>query len=1359
MTTGAHFHIDQATNPVVTGATDTARVDLRLAPIALVGDAAGNSSPAWTITAWPPGSARAALAGATSFTPTAYTPDVPGTYRVEYNVGDGIGANHTEFIFAVTADASGIIYDDGIREPAFGERLGNDNSSGNDRGWAQAFEAGMSAQVPVIGTHATLLNRRIAKHRAIYLAGFYAARDGGEGLFRWDGSSTATHIDGMVVQPGFGTGGAMTTGRWVRQFAGHEVHGHWFGMKPGDTAFNNSAPFAAAMAFAQAKYRIGLDGVRYHFWDTFVPATQAQFDISAAVIHTSNQHIIGIRGKTVFEAGTPGLNGDPTNPAQIPSVPSTLTAVLRSHLYTLGQRVYSNGHSYICTVTSGTTTANPADAPSGVFSGTHADGTVNWRFDDLPYRGGAPFILGDQCKDTTIEGIIFDGLAPWVDNNIYPAPPGSPTYLLTNGANAPLMYAYPNYDQVTYAYGWDVHHKGLWNGGKIGGVAFGTGLDRNHLIDCQIINFRGELLYGDGLDTANPHTTLTLTRVWFREGPVGLSSSVGMVLDDCRFTHLHQALDTARGLSDFTIRNTLTEDCAIGFGGEQGLQSQDKPGITNFHHNTFRNVYGAALFWNTSFAASAVFAAMRAFFFTYNKAFDCGWGGGAAFTVSPATDTFPKQGCRGVDFSHNEVHVGAMVASTRSGGATGTVAGGFAVNGRHEELEFSHNRTIYDDEAINTGHTIDKALFWQVTAGSNRCRVHDNYFTSQNGITLTSSTADQYMGAWWNNENFCAANTVSWTGNVISGQVIAAAGVIFPKFPVWTIIGGTVNTVITSGALTHPERWADGQIIRLRHSNDTFPVLIPESSATHQLLAPRLMRGNNFLELTLRRSTKSHSTDTPIWIEVSYLDITTGQEPDADVAAPPFRLVNSEAPQIQMWGVHTIHLTPSVGTDFNNVVQAPDESVIQVYFNANTRFRHNTGAGAVKLLLLGGADFLPTSDGETAFFVDPDAGIAVEIPGRRIVGGVVTGFVPDNRTLTGTTPITVAGDHTAHDLSVNRAIGLDATAAITTSGVITGGSLISDTTVEADTDVIATRIVSSTGLIDNTGTVGLSLNTSNLNWGSAASPATKGIRGQDAISGNVNGGGCYVEGGVPVGTGVTGGAWLGFTDVVSHAKRMVEAFAAATSRRWVSLCKIGQAVSADVPDGDGLIFIAHAATNPTLSPSNGITLWSDNTGKGTRTGSVGTALQTVGYVTKQKGSDQSVTSSTTLTDESDLQFAIGANEKWMCEWRFHTTCSTVGRVKVAVVTPSGTLDVLGIGIATGGGAGTGDTFSNNTQSSATGIAVTSITLTDGIVDVTASIANGATPGTVKLQFAQVSSDGTATVIKALATLRAHQVAT
>lgn len=255
MAAGAHIRIDQATNPVPTGTYDQGRDDIRQAvQVQLVGDANSglNVSPQWTLLDKPAG-ATAALTGGSTFTPTL-TGDKPGPYRAQLLVNDGLAANAQIKVFRVTVDANGLIIDDACATPAFGELSSEGNAGGNARGYAPSVESTLANVVPTVANLAALRTRLASKHKHVHLLGYTTAGDGGGGLFYWDATSTATDNGGTIIQPGFGTGGALATGRWARQYAG-ALRPEWFGSRGnGKVVTDLTVSGTAATSAAQAQF-------------------------------------------------------------------------------------------------------------------------------------------------------------------------------------------------------------------------------------------------------------------------------------------------------------------------------------------------------------------------------------------------------------------------------------------------------------------------------------------------------------------------------------------------------------------------------------------------------------------------------------------------------------------------------------------------------------------------------------------------------------------------------------------------------------------------------------------------------------------------------------------------------------------------------------------------------------------------------------------------------------------------------------------------------------------------------------------------------------------------------------------------
>jgi hypothetical protein len=128
-------------------------------------------------------------------------------------------------------------------------------------------------------------------------------------------------------------------------------------------------------------------------------------------------------------------------------------------------------------------------------------------------------------------------------------------------------------------------------------------------------------------------------------------------------------------------------------------------------------------------------------------------------------------------------------------------------------------------------------------------------------------------------------------------------------------------------------------------------------------------------------------------------------------------------------------------------------------------------------------------------------------------------------------------------------------------------------------------------------------------------------------------------------------------------------------------------------------------------------------------------------VTKRKIADQSISSSTVLANDSDLLFSIAANEEWLVQFQISIS-GTLGStgIKVAVTTPTGaTLEAdamyMGGSVSTtlsGRSSVSGTPFLNFVPADSTAVV-------NGFV----WILNGATAGTLNLQFAQNLSNAIA----------------
>lgn len=134
----------------------------------------------------------------------------------------------------------------------------------------------------------------------------------------------------------------------------------------------------------------------------------------------------------------------------------------------------------------------------------------------------------------------------------------------------------------------------------------------------------------------------------------------------------------------------------------------------------------------------------------------------------------------------------------------------------------------------------------------------------------------------------------------------------------------------------------------------------------------------------------------------------------------------------------------------------------------------------------------------------------------------------------------------------------------------------------------------------------------------------------------------------------------------------------------------------------------------------------------------------------QKPTDQSVTSSTGLVNETAMQVTMAASDTWVVTWTLYTTFASAAGIQVAATVPTGaTLNLMAVGVPINTTAQSAD--AEQTTSSGTGIDLLDFATsgTSGVVTVTATVVgDGTHAGTIVLQFTQTGSSGTSTTVKA-----------
>jgi hypothetical protein len=143
----------------------------------------------------------------------------------------------------------------------------------------------------------------------------------------------------------------------------------------------------------------------------------------------------------------------------------------------------------------------------------------------------------------------------------------------------------------------------------------------------------------------------------------------------------------------------------------------------------------------------------------------------------------------------------------------------------------------------------------------------------------------------------------------------------------------------------------------------------------------------------------------------------------------------------------------------------------------------------------------------------------------------------------------------------------------------------------------------------------------------------------------------------------------------------------------------------------------------------------------------------------RKTATETVTSSTTLQDDDHLTVALEANTTYEFDGALYLTGSDAGDIKIAFTVPAGAAVMWGaVGLATTAAGIVGDAslswfnVSGSARSFANGAGTGSVVFVRGVVRV------GATAGDLHLQWAQNTSDGTATSMWADSNLIVREVA-
>ena len=144
----------------------------------------------------------------------------------------------------------------------------------------------------------------------------------------------------------------------------------------------------------------------------------------------------------------------------------------------------------------------------------------------------------------------------------------------------------------------------------------------------------------------------------------------------------------------------------------------------------------------------------------------------------------------------------------------------------------------------------------------------------------------------------------------------------------------------------------------------------------------------------------------------------------------------------------------------------------------------------------------------------------------------------------------------------------------------------------------------------------------------------------------------------------------------------------------------------------------------------------------------GTNWVLIGPKLVRKTANQSVTASTTLVNDTHLKFAIRANEEWAFEVFLIVGGPTAGDIKIAFTVPAAaTLAWGGIGLDLAAASNTDVQVLNiqTTSGGAWGLGLQGV-VTSVSIKLWGTVANGANAGDLQMQWAQNTSDGSATTV-------------
>lgn len=144
---------------------------------------------------------------------------------------------------------------------------------------------------------------------------------------------------------------------------------------------------------------------------------------------------------------------------------------------------------------------------------------------------------------------------------------------------------------------------------------------------------------------------------------------------------------------------------------------------------------------------------------------------------------------------------------------------------------------------------------------------------------------------------------------------------------------------------------------------------------------------------------------------------------------------------------------------------------------------------------------------------------------------------------------------------------------------------------------------------------------------------------------------------------------------------------------------------------------------------------------------------TLSQIVRPKTGNQSVTASTTLVDDEDLQFPVGAGETWVVDVFLKVEFNTAGQIKVAFNGPSA-MNFVSLAASLTPEAIVPSTGATSTLDTA--VPLVCVLATGGMVQMRCAFATSQA-GTFAVRWAQNTSNAAATTVKEGSYLIANKV--